>query len=383
MFFNRLRRFDLYTKPMEDCRVKTSFGGIITLISFLVICLLFITETWSFLSVQVFEQLYVDSTSADERVEIHFDITLHKLACTIVTIDLMSQSGDSQDGIKDDVFKQRLDNQGKIIEGTKPEKQVVNTNNTKNTESSAANKKENDEKCGSCYGAIHGCCNTCEEVREAYRLRGWVLHNPEEVEQCKNDVLLKSLSENQGEGCRLWGKLNVGKVGGNFHIAPGVPSTQASSHYHDFHAISPSRFDSSHTINHLSFGKPYPGKTHPLDGHGMHNERGGIMHQYQLKVVPTRYIRNNETPVESHQFAITRLDKDILAGASGIPGLFFQYEFSPLMVQYEERQRSLSFYLVSLCAIIGGVHTVASLLDAFLYSTHRAIQKKITVGKFT
>jgi hypothetical protein len=63
------------------------------------------------------------------------------------------------------------------------------------------------------------------------------------------------------------------------------------------------------------------------------------MHQYQLKVVPTRYLRQGEKTLESHQFAINRLQKDPLAGASGIPGLFFQYEFSPLMVQYEERQR--------------------------------------------
>lgn len=369
----------MYTKPVEDCRVKTSFGGIITLVSFLVIVLLFVTETWSFLSVQIVEQLYVDSTSADQRIEIHFDVTLHKLACALVTIDLMSQSGDSQDGIKDDVFKQRLDDQGRPIEGATAEKQPVNT---KNGSAAEASKKGSDEKCGSCYGAIQGCCNTCDEVRAAYRHRGWELHNPESIEQCKNDVLLKALSENPNEGCRIWGKLSVGKVGGNFHIAPGVPNTQSSAHYHDFHALSPARFDSSHTVAHLSFGQPYPGKPHPLDGHTFHNNKGGIMHQYQLKVVPTRYISQGQT-LESHQFAITYIQKDIMAGASGIPGLFFQYEFSPLMVQYEERQRSLSFFLVSLCAIIGGVHTVASLLDALLYSTHRAIQKKMTVGKFS
>lgn len=110
------------------------------------------------------------------------------------------------------------------------------------------------------------------------------------------------------------------------------------------------------------------------------------MHQYQLRVVPTRYMREGQPVadiVESHQFAITRLQKDIPSGASGIPGLFFQYEFSPLMVQYEERRRSISFFLVSLCAIVGGVHTVAALLDAFLYSTHRALQKKMSVGKFS
>jgi hypothetical protein len=45
------------------------------------------------------------------------------LACALVTIDLMSQSGDNRDSIKDDVFKQRLDQDGKIFEGSKPEKQ--------------------------------------------------------------------------------------------------------------------------------------------------------------------------------------------------------------------------------------------------------------------
>lgn len=62
------------------------------------------------------------------------------------------------------------------------------------------------------------------------------------------------------------------------------------------------------------------------------------MHQYQLKIVPTRYVRNGET-IESHQFSITMLQKDIMGGAGGIPGIFIQYEFSPLMVQYEERHR--------------------------------------------
>ena len=33
----------------------------------------------------------------------------------------------------------------------------------------------------SCYGAENDeqkCCNTCEEVREAYRKKGWAISNP-------------------------------------------------------------------------------------------------------------------------------------------------------------------------------------------------------------
>lgn len=33
--FKRFRKFDVYTKPIEDCRVKTSFGGLSKLRIFL------------------------------------------------------------------------------------------------------------------------------------------------------------------------------------------------------------------------------------------------------------------------------------------------------------------------------------------------------------
>ena len=45
----------------------------------------------------------------------------------------------------------------------------------------------NSSYCGSCYGAEQfpgHCCNTCEEVRNAYSKRGWALLQLEDVEQC-------------------------------------------------------------------------------------------------------------------------------------------------------------------------------------------------------
>lgn len=66
------------------------------------------------------------------------------------------------------------------------------------------------------------------------------------------------------------------------------------------------------------------------------------MHQYYLKVVPTTYvysITDAGREESSHQFSITRREKDIAAGAGGIPGLFIIYEFSPLMVRYQEKQK--------------------------------------------
>jgi hypothetical protein len=50
-----------------------------------------------------------------------------------------------------------------------------------------------------------------------------------------------------------------------------------------------------------------------------------------------------------------------------LPGVFVNYELSPLRVRISERRRSLGHFLTNCCAIIGGVLTVAGLLDSLLY----------------
>lgn len=65
-------------------------------------------------------------------------------------------------------------------------------------------KKEEKEECLSCYGAESRpgqCCNTCDQVKLAYRKKGWALDNMEQVEQCKGEVEKENLS--QEEGCQV------------------------------------------------------------------------------------------------------------------------------------------------------------------------------------
>ena len=64
------------------------------------------------------------------------------------------------------------------------------------TEGEGGNKTEPEPLCLSCYGAEQKegqCCNTCDEVREAYRRRGWALNSNTNVVQCKHDEYLESL----------------------------------------------------------------------------------------------------------------------------------------------------------------------------------------------
>lgn len=62
------------------------------------------------------------------------------------------------------------------------------------------------------------CCNTCDDVREAYRRRGWAFKNPDTIEQCKREGFSQKMQEQKNEGCQVYGFLEVNKVRDGFKL---------------------------------------------------------------------------------------------------------------------------------------------------------------------
>jgi hypothetical protein len=52
-------------------------------------------------------------------------------------------------------------------------------------------------------------------------------------------------------------------------------------------------------------------------------------------------------------------------------------------VELRERRHSVLHFVTSVCAIVGGLFTVSGIVDATVYHSHKAIKKKIELGKFT
>jgi hypothetical protein len=103
-------------------------------------------------------------------------------------------------------------------------------------------------------------------VREAYQRKGWVMLKLADVTQCAHDGYLEAIKAQEGEGCRMWGRLDVNKVAGNFHFAAGRSFQQGSVHIHDMAPFADKTLDFTHTVKRLSFGPQYPGMRNPLDG---------------------------------------------------------------------------------------------------------------------
>ncbi|KRZ12390.1 Endoplasmic reticulum-Golgi intermediate compartment protein 3, partial [Trichinella zimbabwensis] len=191
------------------------------------------------------------------------------------------------------------------------------------------------------------------------------------------------LHHSLNQGCHVYGWLEVSKVTGNFHIAPGSSVKDVHVHVHNLHQLGPSAFNTSHTIKHFSFGQSFPGKKFPLDGETVIANKGGVMVHYFVKIVPTVYVDLKQNRLLTHQFSVTKSKLDIdVNSPDGLPGFFVSYEFSPLMVQLNEKEKPFTHFLTDICVIVGGVFTVASLIDSFLYHSSRKLAEKIRQGKF-
>lgn len=119
----------------------------------------------------------------------------------------MDSSGDQHIQIQHNIFKHRLDLEGNPIieENQHPIKEIVATStDPKNV------------TCGSCYGAQQNssqCCNTCEEVLEAYKIKKWDV-DIKKIEQCKGQEEKYKRHDKEAfkEGCRIEGHLEVNRV---------------------------------------------------------------------------------------------------------------------------------------------------------------------------
>ncbi|KAK8162889.1 endoplasmic reticulum vesicle transporter-domain-containing protein [Phyllosticta citrichinensis] len=403
---SRFTRLDAFTKTVEDARVRTTSGGLITITSLLMILWLIWGEWADYRRILVQPELIVDK-GRGEKMEIHMNISFPRVPCELLTLDVMDVSGEIQTGVMHGVNKVRLspENEGSRVLESK----------ALDLHSEEASHMDPDY-CGQCYGAPAptnakkaGCCNTCDEVRDAYASISWSFGRGENVEQCEREHYAEKLDAQRKEGCRIEGGIRVNKVVGNFHFAPGKSFSTGNMHVHDLENYFKDEWSHSfsHKIHSLRFGPQLPddvvakleasGKSasslwtnhhvNPLDDTEQRTEEKAFNYMYFVKVVSTAYLPlgwesraaadtktglsailpdTNSLPIgsygldsqagsiETHQYSVTSHKRSLTGGADGeghkdrlharggIPGVFFSYDISPMKVINREA-RAKSF----------------------------------------
>lgn len=360
-----IKKLDFYSKVHDDYRIKTQSGGLISLVSFITIAVLFFSELNNYLTVEVVDHIIVDTT-LNQKLPIGLNITFPHLRCDEVSVDTVDSMGENQVDVAGNLHKVNLDARGLISRGD----HVAKTGECLPClEADAAGQKR--------------CCNTCQELKDAYVAAGLsYYHVLDTAEQCRDIV-----------GCQVHGDVLVSKVGGNVHVALGKSTIRDGKHVHEFNIKDVSDgFNTSHIIHRLEFGERVEGVSSPLEGTAKTVRHGSYMFHYYIKLVPT-LVTKMDREVYTHQYSVTESGKNVMprpGELTGLPGVFLVYEFTPFMVQKIEKvvlttaaslvAVPLSHFLTSLCAIVGGVFTVAGLLDALLYRGYRRLEK-VSGGK--
>mmetsp|Transcript_37463 Transcript_37463/g.149462 ORF Transcript_37463/g.149462 Transcript_37463/m.149462 type:complete len:313 (-) Transcript_37463:508-1446(-) len=299
----RVRNFDAFAKTMDDFKVRTKSGGVVSIVGYVIMSALFLSELKMYLSNRVETKLVVDN-SRGEGMSIYLDIHFPKISCNLLGIDALDMTGDVQLEISHDLYKIRTDPSGEPIANQKKDRLEPKTSIR---ESKGKELEQDESYCGSCYGASAGCCNSCDEVKEAFEARGWMEINLNEIEQCVREGKMADNKLVAGEGCLVKGKVDVAKVAGNLHISPGHTFDFNGVQLHDNSAFEGNSLNLSHRINRLSYGDSFPGQKNPLDetDKTLKDDDPLGMHEYFVKIVPTTYKKASGEAISSNQYSVT------------------------------------------------------------------------------
>ena len=286
---------------------------------------LFISSLNEYLSTSTVSQMLIDDSPSEEQLKISFIIEFPYVPCELIYMDIQDIIGFSAENLKDNFERNR------IINGV-VEKTIVEIN--------------------------------------------------------ERDITYENIKARieQKEGCRIDGDVMINKVPGNMHF---------SMHSENLIRIAQKLNSEGYIVNYahkivrFGFGvnekqtrviqKRFPEiELTPLDGTSMKEDiRLPLAYQYYLNVVRTIVIFGSH-PLELYQYTISKsfgITRDV-------PALFFKYEMSPLYVRYDLKQKSIWHFIVNICAIIGGVYTAFSILDAIIYSSVSKIFKS-RIGKLS
>jgi len=378
----------MFPKVESEYTVQTDRGGIASLIAFVIVAILLLAETCTWISQNrsTVEQIYVD-TSLGKRMRVNINISFPQLACVDLHLDAMDVAGDSQLNIEDTLVKRHLHTDGSPLSNEEVKVETNKHQQEYEKKQSIIKEKLPPNYCGPCFGAHETegqCCQTCDELLSAYRKKMWKFEMlTYTAEQCIREGRDKQEPKRmtKGLGCNLSGYMTVNRVAGNFHIAMGEGVERDGRHIHSFVPEDAPNFNASHTIHELSFG---PGEDSPLNGItkvvGPEHGTTGLF-QYFIKVVPTSY-KGMSPPVSERDQALPSLYEEVENHPDGMletNRYFYTERFRPLLKEIpedeeEEKEKGRNKNGLAQAAAGGAAHQA--------HQNHHAAQNAVLPGVF-
>jgi hypothetical protein len=299
-FLTLLKKFDIYrTVPADHLTQQTTVGSIVSVISGLLIAILFLSEFIRYMSVETRHEMFVEHPlksshlrtnwmrwlrepqayeEESSSVKINFNITLPRMACAIVNVGMQDVLGDNID-LRGRIHKYRTDEAGQL----------------KFKPNSGA--------------ALSGDYGTPQEQI--------------------------------GEGCQVDGHVLVKKVPGNLHFSSNSHPNILALFMHQQAGPDATgaggNLNTSHIINELWFGEStvlrdegIQSALEPLNGGTKWSTKDEVSngneksYEYYIKVIPTEYVNTRGKAISTYQYVS---NSNEIVGRFRMPTIFFRYDF--------------------------------------------------------
>ncbi|XP_020213302.1 LOW QUALITY PROTEIN: endoplasmic reticulum-Golgi intermediate compartment protein 3 [Cajanus cajan] len=337
-----IKNLDAFPRAEDHLLQKTQSGALVSVIGLVIMATLFVHELGYYLTTYTVHQMSVD-LKRGETLPIHINMTFPSLPCDVLSVDAIDMSGKHEVDLDTNIWKLRLNSYGNIV-GTEYISDLVEKEHTHHKHDDNKDHEHSEQK-------IH-------------------LQNLDE----STENIIKKVKEalQNGEGCRVYGVLDVQRVAGNFHISVHGLNIYVAQMIFD----GAKNVNVSHVIHDLSFGPKYPGLHNPLDDTTriLHDTSGTF--KYYIKVVPTEYRYISKEVLPTNQFSVSEYYSPINQFDRTWPAVYFLYDLSPITVTIKESERrSFLHFITRLCAVLGGTFAVTGMLDRWMYRLIEALTK--------
>ena len=300
--------------------------------------LLLMNEYFNYRTYNITSLMYVDKDRGSDRLQVNIDIDFYNLPCELLAIEIRNQLGFNAQNIEGNLTKYTLNSKHEII-GQKP---------------------------------------------YALQSLGRYGHDHDHIAQPDYEFV-KTQIKNK-EGCRLKGDFSLDAVPGIFVISPVAFSPTIERLKRE----GLDYINVEHIINDLSFGEKIPrykfmgfGRQsyqlmHTLKNKKRINERFPMIYQYYLKVVPTKFRFFSGKTYQKYQYTANSFSENSIDRSAL---LYFRYDLSPITVEYKYTKMSFLTFLINIFAILGGVFTVAGIIDAIIHKSVLLLLRKAEMNK--
>ncbi|KAG4969240.1 hypothetical protein JHK85_035661 [Glycine max] len=328
-----IKNLDAFPRAEDHLLQKTQSGALVSVIGLIIMATLFVHELGYYLTTYTVHKMSVD-LKRGETLPIHINMTFPSLPCDVLSVDAIDMSGKHEVDLDTNIWKLRLNSYGHII-GTEYISDLVEKEHT--------NQEHDDNK-------DHDHHHEHSEQK---------IHLQNLDESTENIIKKVKEALKNGEGCRVYGVLDVQRVAGNFHISVHGLNIYVAQMIFD----GAKNVNVSHFIHDLSFGPKYPGLHNPLDDTTriLHDTSGTF--KYYIKVVPTEYRYISKEVLPTNQFSVSEYYSPINQFDRTWPAVYFLYDLSPITVTIKEERRSFLHFITRLCAVLGGTFAVTEMTN--------------------